>query len=230
MVNFKQIKAFVFDAYGTLFNIGALDDRLAHHFGENAAEIGTIWRQKQLEYTWLRTLMAKYQPFSNVTEDALGYACEKLGVKLNPEVVIDLMFRYHALSSFPEVKKVLDELRKKHHLAILSNAEHKMLQSAVVHNKLENVFNRVISVDVISQFKPSPKVYQLAISGLEVEKEYIAFVSTNTWDVAGAKSFGFKTIWLNRAKGTREHLGFEPDMIINGLDDLLTNNLVDPHG
>ncbi len=228
MVNFKQIKAIVFDAYGTLFDISSLDARLKYHFSDQSAPIANIWRQKQLEYTWLRTLMGKYITFSKITRDALIYACNSLNVQLNEDIVEDLMLRYQALNAFPEVASVLDGLRKKHHLAILSNAETKMLQSAVNHNNLDGVFNRIISVDVISKFKPVPSVYQLAVSGLEVDKEYIAFVSTNTWDVAGAKSFGFKTIWLNRSNATMEQLAVEPDMVITDLNALAGSNAMSP--
>ncbi len=224
MVNFKQIKAIVFDAYGTLFDISSLDSRLKHYFFDHSSDIAKLWRQKQLEYTWLRTMMGKYKNFSSITKDALLYACKAKNVELKEDTIEDLMLRYQALAVFPEVPHVVDTLRKKHHLAILSNAENKMLQSAVNHNNMEGVFNRIISVDVISKFKPIPNVYQLAVSGLEVDKEYIAFVSTNTWDVAGAKSFGFKTIWLNRNNTTPEELGVMPDLIINDLNALIGSN------
>ncbi|MDN5210681.1 haloacid dehalogenase type II [Fulvivirgaceae bacterium BMA12] len=218
----KQLKAIVFDAYGTLFNISSLDDRLHHYYGKKSPEIAATWRKKQLEYTWLRTLMEKYEPFSKVTADALQYACRQHVAEFTRDILDDMMLRYQVLSAYPEVVDVLDQLKRKHHLAVLSNADFKMLKSAVDHNQLSHVFDRVISVDVMNKFKPVPSVYQLAISGLEVDKEYIAFVSTNTWDVAGAKSFGFKTIWLNRNNTITENLDFDPDWTITSLQELLS--------
>ena len=224
MLNLRQVKAIVFDAYGTLFNISSLDDRLHHYFGQKSADIAGVWRNKQLEYTWLRSLMGRYEPFSKVTADALQHACRRYSVEFTNDILDDMMLRYQVLVAYPEVKEVLDQLKRKHHLAVLSNADYKMLKSAVDQNDLGTVFDRVISVDVIRQFKPTPGVYQLAISGLEVDKEYIAFVSTNTWDVAGAKSFGFKTIWLNRQNAISENLDFEPDWTIKSLHELLVHD------
>ena len=221
MLNLKQLKAIVFDAYGTLFNISSLDDRLNYYYGKKSEDIALTWRKKQLEYTWLRSLMGRYEPFSKVTGDALQNACRRQSVEFTRGILDDMMLRYQVLAAYPEVREVLDQLKRKHRLAVLSNADFKMLKSAVTHNGLDHVFDRIISVDVISQFKPTPSVYQLAISGLEVDKEYIAFVSTNTWDVAGAKSFGFKTIWLNRNNTITENLDFEPDWTIKSLHELL---------
>ena len=222
MLNLRPMKAIVFDAYGTLFNINSLDDRLHHYYGKKSADIALAWRKKQLEYTWLRSLMGRYEPFSKVTGDALQNACRRHAVEFTRDMLDDMMLRYQVLTAYPEVKEVLDQLKRKHRLAVLSNADFKMLKSAVNHNDLDNVFDRIISVDVINQFKPTPNVYQLAISGLEGDKEYIAFVSTNTWDVVGAKSFGFKTIWLNRNNTVMENLDFEPDWIINSLHELIS--------
>ena len=221
MLNLKSLKAIVFDAYGTLFNISSLDDRLHHYYGNKSGAIAKVWRDKQLEYTWLRSLMGRYEPFSKVTGDALENACRRQSVEFTRDMLDDMMLRYQVLAAYPEVQEVLDKLKRRHRLAVLSNADFKMLKSAVNHNGLEHVFDRIISVDVINKFKPTPSVYQLAISGLEIDKEYIAFVSTNTWDVAGAKSFGFKTIWLNRNNAIMENLDFEPDWTINSLHELI---------
>ena len=221
MLNLRQLKAIVFDAYGTLFNISSLDDRLDHYYGKKSKDIARLWRHKQLEYTWLRSLMGRYEPFSKVTGDALQHACRRSAVEFTRDILDDMMLRYQVVAAYPEVQEALDQLRRKHRLAVLSNADYKMLKSAVDHNSLDHIFDRIISVDVISQFKPMPSVYQLAISGLEIDKEYIAFVSTNTWDVAGAKSFGFKTIWLNRNNSLIENLDLEPDWTIESLQELL---------
>ena len=221
MLNLRQLKAIVFDAYGTLFNISSLDDRLDHYYGKKSKDIARLWRHKQLEYTWLRSLMGRYEPFSKVTGDALQHACRRYAVEFTRDILDDMMLRYQVVAAYPEVQEALDQLRRKHRLAVLSNADYKMLKSAVDHNSLDHIFDRIISVDVISQFKPMPSVYQLAISGLEIDKEYIAFVSTNTWDVAGAKSFGFKTIWLNRNNSLIENLDLEPDWTIESLQELL---------
>ncbi len=219
-MNWSQTKAVVFDAYGTLLNINSLDERLHHYYGEKASNISEIWRRKQLEYTWLRTLMHRYEPFSTVTAEALEFACNSLSFPLKDEILKDLMQRYFELPAFPEVPKVLKKLSEKYSLAILSNADLPMLNGAVKYNKLGSLLTEIISADQIKQFKPIPEVYGLATKTLKVKKEQITFVSANPWDVAGAKSFGLQTIWLSRKPGGMEKLGFTPDTEIKNLSAL----------
>jgi len=220
-MNWNQIEAIVFDAFGTLLNINSLDERLHHYYGEKASNISEIWRRKQLEYTWLRTLMQRYEPFSMVTAEALEFACNSLSYPLKDEILKDLMQRYFELSAYAEVSGVLKNLSKKYKLAILSNADFPMLNGAVKYNKLGSFLTEIISADQIKQFKPVPEVYGLAIKTLKLKKEQVAFVSANAWDVAGAKSFGLQTSWLNRKKGSMEKLGFVPDDEIKNLSALI---------
>jgi len=219
-MNWNQTDAIVFDAYGTLLNINSLDERLHHYYGENASNISEIWRRKQLEYTWLRTLMQRYEPFSTVTAEALEFACNSFSLPLKEEILKDMMHRYFELSAFPEIPSVLEKLSEKYKLAILSNADLPMLNGAVKYNKLGSLLTKIISADQIKQFKPVPEVYGLATKTLKLKEEQIAFVSANPWDVAGAKSFGLQTIWLNRKAGGMEKLGFTPDTEIKNLSAL----------
>lgn len=216
-----QIKALVFDAFGTLFDVQSLDQRLETHFGSKAPEINAIWRQKQLQYSWLRSLMDRYKPFSRVTAEALTFACKEIGVELSDEVKAHMMQGYYELQAYSTLKKGLGELKKQYRLAILSNADPAMLNSAAVFNEIDHFFDAILSVDSLQQFKPIPAVYQLAPNALALQPNEVAFVSSNTWDVTGAKSFGLFTIWLNRNNATMETLGYAPDIEINNLASLI---------
>jgi len=217
----KNINAFVFDAYGTLFNINSLDERLAHYFGDQAEAISAIWRRKQLEYTWLRALMQRYVPFSQVTLNALTYACQLAGVTLTDEICHDLRQRYKVLSAYPELPATLKQLSQNYRLAILSNADPIFLESAVQHNQLGDYLEAVLSADALQTYKTVPQVYQLAVDNLQLPPEQIAFVTSNPWDVAGAKSFGLTTVWINRGS-IPEQLGFPADFEIARFQDLVT--------
>ena len=216
-----QVKALVFDAYGTLFDVYSLGKRLTYHFPHKADQINPIWRNKQLEYTWLRSLMGRYIPFSTVTADALTFACKATNTSISDEIHQDLMQSYFTLDAFPAVPEVLGQLKNTHQLAILSNANPEMLNKAAVHNGIDEHLSAILSVDTIQKYKPNPAVYQIAADDLGLDKSEIAFISSNTWDVAGAKSYGLKVIWLNRQQGQMEELGFQPDIIISRLEDLL---------
>ena len=217
----STIKALVFDAYGTLFDVFSLDERLAHHFGDKADEINQIWRRKQLEYTWLRSLMRQYTPFSEVTAEALLYACNQVGLTLDTTTKEDLMQQYFHLNTFAEVPDLLRQLTSKYQLAILSNANLAMLEAGAQHNQITDCFTKILSADTIRHYKPTPEVYQLAVDGLGISKAHIGFVSSNTWDVAGASAFGLQALWLKRGNKVLETLGFEPVKILNQLEDLL---------
>ena len=221
MPDFKDLHAFVFDAYGTLFHIGSLDKKLSTIFGEKANEVAHIWRSKQLEYTWLRTLMGSYQPFSIVTGEALRLACNKVGVPLTEDSQKELVEQYGALDAFPEVVEVLASLSQSFRLAILSNANPEMLERAADINGLSPHMECILSVDKVRAFKPHPSVYQIAVNALDLEKEKIGFISTNTWDVAGASAFGFKAIHLNRFGTVQDELGLEKAPQITSLSQLL---------
>ena len=200
-------KAVVFDAYGTLFDTGAIAADPA---------LLALWRQKQLEYTWLRSLMGRWEDFRKVTEDALRFATRKLGREVP---VADLMKAYHSPAAFPEVPAALDRLKGRT-LAILSNGTRSMLDAAVASAGLAGRFAHVLSVDAVRAYKPSPKVYALATAALGLEAVEILFVSSNGWDVAGAKSFGFRACWCNRLKAPAEELGLRPDQEVGRLDEI----------
>ena len=221
MPDFTDLDAFVFDAYGTLFHIGSLDKKLSSLFGAKATEVGPLWRSKQLEYTWLRTLMGSYEPFSTVTAEALQAACNKVGVPLMEDVQKELVDQYGALDAFPEVVEVLSTLSQSFRLAILSNANPEMLERAAEMNGLSPHMEHILSVDKVRAFKPHPSVYQIAVNALDLEKDKIGFISTNTWDVAGASAFGFKAIHLNRFNTVQDELGLAKAPQISSLAQLL---------
>ena len=216
-----EIKAIVFDAYGTLLDINSLDDILEEHFGEVAGQVSKLWRKKQLEYTWLRTLMKRYQLFSEVTMDALTYSCRSYGLELD-EVIRDRLYtEYQRLRAYPGTHHVLVELSGQIELGVLSNADHLMLQGAMERNNFQNLFLHILSTEDISLFKPDPEVYQLACDRFNTSPDQLLFVSGNPWDVSGAKSFGLKVAWLNRTGTLPEELGFKPDYELNRLEELV---------
>jgi 2-haloacid dehalogenase len=210
------IDALVFDAYGTLFDVHSVTQRCESWWPGKGAPLSQAWRAKQLEYTWQRSLMRRYQPFSAVTRDALAWACESLGLALDGEKAQSLMDEYLRLSAFPDVPAALIKLKMKQ--AILSNGSPDMLLSLVSNSKL--FFDAVISVDELKIYKPAPQVYELAVKKLGVPKERIGFVSSNCWDALGAKSYGFTVYWINRAGAPVDRLGFAPDGILKSLGNL----------
>lgn len=210
--------ALVFDAYGTLYDVHSVVQRCETFFAGKGAQVSQLWRAKQLEYTWLRSLMRRYAPFSAVTREALAYACEALGLELTAERTEALMAEYRMLSTFPEVAKTLQALKGRK-LAILSNGSPDMLEPLVANSGL--ALDAVISVDEVKIYKPAPQVYEMAVSRLKVPKERIGFVSSNCWDALGAKSYGFAVYWVNRAGAPVDRLGFRPDRIGARLDEVL---------
>ena len=213
-----RLEALVFDAYGTLFDVHSVMRRCEALFPGRHVALSQLWRAKQLEYTWLRSLMQRYAPFSTVTREALAHACEALGLELTVERMEALMAEYNMLSTYPDVPKAFASLKgvKK---AVLSNGSPDMLEPLVAHSGLE--LDAVISVDEVKIFKPAPQVYELAPRRLGVAKERIGFVSSNGWDALGAKSFGFTVFWINRSRAPLERLGFVPDRVVERLDEIL---------
>jgi 2-haloacid dehalogenase len=210
-------EALVFDAYGTLFDVYSVLQRCESCWPGKGAAVSQAWRAKQLEYTWQRSLMQRYVPFSTVTRDALAYVCEVLGVAPTVAQMEDLMGEYLMLAAYPDVAGALQKLKGRK-LAILSNGSPDMLLPVVKNSGL--AFEAVISVDELKIFKPAPQVYQLAVTKLGVPKERIGFVSSNCWDALGAKSYGFSVYWINRAAAPVDRLGFKPDAILKSLGDL----------
>jgi 2-haloacid dehalogenase len=212
-------RAFVFDAYGTLFDIHSVVVRAASNIPGDLQTLSILWRQKQLEYTWLRSLMERYEDFWDVTEAALRSAVTQLKIEASDAQLDSLLQAYLIPSPFPDVKPALDAL-KGVPLAILSNGSPRMLESAVRHSGLEHYFAEVISVDRVKTYKPSPRVYALGAEILKVPASDILFISSNSWDAAGAKAFGYKVCWCNRSQAHLEHLGSWPDATIIRLDHL----------
>lgn len=212
-------KAFVFDAYGTLFDVHSVVLGAGHDIAGDLHALSTLWRQKQLEYTWLRSLMERYEDFWDVTEAALRSSVMQLKIDASAAQLDRLMQAYLFPSAFPDVRPALDAL-KGAPLAILSNGSPKMLESAVRHNGLERYFDEIISVDRAKTYKPSPRVYALATKILNLPASEILFSSSNSWDVAGAKAFGYSVYWCTRSQGQMEHLGFWPDATVFRLDQI----------
>ena len=207
----------VFDAYGTLFDVHSVAARCETCWPGKGAQLSQLWRAKQLEYTWQRSLMQRYAPFSAVTREALAYACEALGLELDAPRTALLMEEYLKLATYPDVAATLKKLGGRQ--AILSNGSPDMLLPLVEHSGLR--FDALISVDQLRVYKPAPQVYELAANKLNADKSTIGFVSSNCWDAMGAKSFGFKVYWINRAQAPVDRLGFRPDAILRSLDEVL---------
>ena len=216
----KRLKALVFDAYGTLFDVHSIISTCNQEFPDKGPALSQAWRAKQLEYTWLRSLVGRYDDFWQVTESALIFACKTLDLPCPPGTRAQLMEAYLHLDSYPEVKQALNALSD-YTLAILSNGSPRMLKAAVESASLKGVFSRVISVDQVKIYKPSPRVYRLAPQQLGAVKAAIGFVSSNFWDVAGAKAFGFWTCWVNRANAPADELGLLPDATVSALTELV---------
>jgi 2-haloacid dehalogenase len=211
-------KAFVFDAYGTLFDVHSVIET-GRAVTADPQALSTLWRQKQLEYTWLRSLMGRYEDFWIVTEAALRFALRRLGIAAAEAQVQALMDAYLSLACFPEVKAALASL-KGARLGILSNGSPRMLEAAVRSSGLTASLEHVLSVDAVKTYKPSPKVYDLGSRAFELAADEIMFVSSNAWDIAGAKAFGFRTCWCNRANAPMEELGLMADYEVTRLDEL----------
>ena len=219
MTPLKGIQACVFDAYGTLFDVHSA---VAQHSARlvDATAVSTLWRTKQLQYTWLRTLMGRYVEFWQVTGDALDFALETHQVSDSP-LREDLMQAYLELSCYPEVSLALKALCQRGiRCAILSNGSPAMLAAAVENAELVDRFSAVISVDPIQIYKPDPRVYQMAVDELKLAPSQIAFQSSNAWDAVGAAAFGFQVVWVNRFGQQPERLGVQGAAELNSLEGL----------
>ena len=215
-----NVKACVFDAYGTLFDFASAARGCRDVLGANIERLTVLWRDKQLQYTWLRATQGKHADFWQVTGDALDFTLETLGIE-NGKLRDRLMQLYLTLDTFPEVPNVLNRLKKSGmKLAILSNGSPKMLDALVKGAKLEGMFDAVLSVEDAGVYKPHPRVYQLAVDRLAVPVSAISFQSSNAWDAYAASAFGMQVVWCNRYGQRKERLPGNPDREINSLDDL----------
>lgn len=217
-----SLQAIAFDAYGTLFDvysIGALAEKL---YPGRGAVLAELWRDKQIEYTRLRTMCSMYKPFWEVTQDALVFCCKKLGLELTLDAQNALMGQYAKLQAFPENLNVLQQLQAMGlKLAILSNGNSQMLDAAVEAAGMRGVFNHILSVDTVKKFKTAPEAYQLGPDVFGVSAKNILFVSSNCWDACGATWFGYTTFWVNRTDAPLEELGVKPDATGKDMNALL---------
>jgi 2-haloacid dehalogenase len=218
-----KIRALVFDAYGTLFDVHSIAATCERLFPGKGAILSQTWRVKQLEYTWLRNSMQHHANFNQVTQDALRVACEAQTLSYTDVVLDELNHAYRTLQPFADARSALATLnaaQQKSKLAILSNGAPDMLNAVVKHNGFDTLLDEVLSVEEVGVFKPDPRVYQLAVDRLGIAKNEIGFVSSNGWDAAGAKAFGFNVFWINRGGVPVERLGVMPDYVVKSLDEV----------
>jgi 2-haloacid dehalogenase len=213
-----SIRGYIFDAYGTLFDVHSVVEA-GRDITNDPLTLSATWRQKQLEYTWLRSLMGRYEDFWAVTESALRYSVRRLGLTVTEAQIDRLMTAYLTLACFPEVKTALARLRDRP-CAILSHGAPAMLQAAVRSSGLGEALHHVLSVDTVKVFKPSPLVYALGAEAMGASADELLFVSSNAWDVAGAKAFGYQVAWCNRSGAPAEELGAPADYVVDTLDEL----------
>ena len=216
------MKAIAFDAYGTLFDVFSVTALGEELFPGKGDALAQLWRLKQLQYSMLRSLMGRHRDFWRLTEDGLVYAAKSLGLDLTPDRRARLLDAYLTLAAFPDVKPGLAALKERGlRLAILSNGEPRMLESAARSAGIVDLLDAILSVEEVKIFKPSPRVYQLAPERLRVRSGELGFVSSNCWDVAGAASSGLETFWIQRrAAEPAEELGFTADHIVSTVTDL----------
>ncbi|MGH8680914.1 MAG: haloacid dehalogenase type II [Burkholderiales bacterium] len=218
----KHIKAFAFDAYGTLFDVFSVTALCDELFPGKGSALAQLWRAKQLQYTMMRSLMGRHRDFWQLTEDGLAYAAESLKLDLTADKRKRLMEAYLSLTAFPDVRPGLEALKARGlTLAILSNGEPKMLAAAARSAGIDGLLDRIISVEDVKIFKPSPRTYNLGAEYMGVRATQLGFVSSNSWDVAGAASAGLLTFWIQRrGAGPPEKLGFAADHVVRALTDL----------
>ena len=216
----NNIKAIIFDAYGTLFDVNSAAEKCKNKIGEKWEDFANHWRTTQLEYTWLRSLMNRHKDFWKITEDSLDKSMKFF--KIDNSMRNDLLDLYKILSPFSEVKETLNKLKKKDFkLAILSNGTPSLLENLVKNNNLENIFDDIFSVEEVGIFKPDSKVYELPVNKYNIKKDEILFLSANTWDVSGGGNYGYNSVWVNRNKNIFDNLDYQPLDEIHDLSELL---------
>ena len=216
----NNIKAIIFDAYGTLFDVNSAAEKCKNKIGEKWEDFANHWRTTQLEYTWLRSLMNRHKDFWQVTEDSLKKSME--AYKIENSMRNDLLNLYKVLSPFEEVLETLKSLKeKKYKLAILSNGTPELLNELVKTNNLESFFDDIFSIEEVGVYKPDTKVYDIPIKKYGIKKNEFIFLSSNTWDVSGGGNYGYKSIWVNRNKNIFDYLDYKPKNQINSLKGLL---------
>ena len=215
-----DFKAIVFDAYGTLFDVNSAAEKSKHKIGNKWEAFANFWRTTQLEYTWLRSLMKRHKDFWQITEDSLDKSMEVFNIDKNMKV--ELLNLYKILSPYPEVKEVLENLKKKKFkLAILSNGTPDLLNELVNKNNLDTIFDDLFSIEEVKIFKPDSKVYDLPAKRYNVQPSEIVFLSANTWDVSGGGNYGYNSVWVNRNNSHFDNLDYKPKIEIKNLKGLL---------
>ena len=216
----KDIKAIVFDAYGTLFDVNSAAEKCKDKIGDKWESFANFWRTTQLEYTWLRSLMKRHKDFWQVTEDSLDKSMKAF--KIDGSMKSELLNLYKVLSPYPEVKEVLKKLKEKEYrLAILSNGTPALLNKLVKSNNLENIFDDLFSVEEVGIYKPDPKVYDMPIKQYQINPDEVAFLSANTWDLSGGGNYGYNAVWVNRNNNIFDNLDYEPKNEIKNLKQLI---------
>ena len=216
----KNIKAIIFDAYGTLFDVNSAAEKCKEKIGDKWEDFANYWRITQLEYTWLRSLMNRHKDFWQVTEDSLNKSMKKFEIDQNMRS--ELLNLYKILSTYPEVKKTLEELKRKNFkLAILSNGTPDLLNQLVKSNSLQEFFDDIFSIETVGIYKPNVDVYNIPIKKYNISKNEVLFLSSNTWDVSGGGNFGYKSIWVNRNNNIFDNLDYSPEFELKNLKDLL---------
>ena len=216
----KNVKAIIFDAYGTLFDVNSAAEKCKDKIGDKWEGFANFWRTTQLEYTWLRSLMKKHKDFWQVTEDSLDKSMKAFNI--DPSMRNELLNLYKILSPFKEVPEVLKALKEKNYkLAILSNGTPTLLNELVKSNNLEKIFDDLFSIEQVGIYKPNSKVYDMPIKKYQIQKNDVIFLSANTWDISGAGNYGYNSIWVNRNKNIFDKLDYLPKNIIKDLNQLL---------
>ena len=216
----KNIKAIIFDAYGTLFDVNSAAEKCKEKIGNKWESFANNWRTTQLEYTWLRSLMKRHKDFWQITEDSLDKSMKFFNIENSMKD--ELLNLYKVLSPYPEVKETINKIKEKNlKLAILSNGTPDLLKELVQSNNLENIFDDIFSIEDVRIFKPDPKVYDIPVNKYKIEKNKIIFLSANTWDVAGAGNYGFNSVWVNRNNNIFDNLDYKPNHTLQNLKQLL---------
>ena len=216
----KEIKAIVFDAYGTLFDVNSAAEKCKVKIGDKWEGFANFWRTTQLEYTWLRSLMKRHKDFLQVTEDSLDKSMKVF--KIDVSMKSELLNLYKVLSPYPEVKEVLKKLKEKNYkLAILSNGTPALLNELVKSNNLDNLFDNLFSIEEVGIYKPDSKVYDMPIKKYQIKTNEVVFLSSNTWDLSGGGNYGYNAIWVNRNNNIFDNLDYKTKNEIKNLKQLL---------
>ena len=216
----KNVKAIIFDAYGTLFDVNSAAEKCKDKIGDKWEGFANYWRTTQLEYTWLRSLMDRHKDFWQVTEDSLDKSMKAF--KIDNSMRSKLLDLYKILSTFPEVKEVLNNLKEKNYkLAILSNGTPSLLNELVKSNNLDSIFDDIFSIEEVGIYKPSSKVYDIPIKKFKIQKDEVVFLSANTWDVSGGGNYGYYSVWVNRNNNIFDSLDYIPQNQVKNLGELL---------